>query len=317
MIHDDNLDKGHYKGHENSDTNKAENADLSSVDSQAVKVESSEDYHKSANTKVEKIITALYMVSDYLEAEEPIRKKLRTLSIELLSDVRILPLILPGELHFSVVDINQKVYEILSFLEIGMTVGFISNMNFNILQKEFTSFTRSLDQRLQHVNKSYGIEGDVFENQKTANFMFPDDLFSSTPDSLLPEINRENVTPSLPPTIATGNQKTELPEHIAASKKNTTVSHDIQKDTEQKNTPSVGPKRTRALDIGLKIERRNKILKFIKLKREATITDISKIVIDCSQKTIQRELLSLVKDGVLKKIGEKRWSKYVFIKDIT
>jgi len=30
----------------------------------------------------------------------------------------------------------------------------------------------------------------------------------------------------------------------------------------------------------------------------------------CGEKTLQRELVSMVGDGVLKKSGEKRWSRY-------
>ena len=64
----------------------------------------------------------------------------------------------------------------------------------------------------------------------------------------------------------------------------------------------------------LKKERREIIIKIIKEKNTATITDIknsaSGVLISCGEKTLQRELISMVSDGVLKKVGEKRWSKY-------
>ena len=41
-----------------------------------------------------------------------------------------------------------------------------------------------------------------------------------------------------------------------------------------------------------------------------TIKDFAKNIKDCSDKTIQRELISMVTSGVLKKEGERRWSKY-------
>ena len=52
------------------------------------------------------------------------------------------------------------------------------------------------------------------------------------------------------------------------------------------------------------------ILDIIKSKKEVMIKDISSHIKDCSEKTIQRELLAMVDAGVLKKLGEKRWSKY-------
>ena len=59
-----------------------------------------------------------------------------------------------------------------------------------------------------------------------------------------------------------------------------------------------------------KNERSNIILSLIKDKREVSIKDISITLTDCSEKTIQRELNTLVSKGQIKKTGSKRWSKY-------
>ena len=71
----------------------------------------------------------------------------------------------------------------------------------------------------------------------------------------------------------------------------------------------------------LKNKRREEIILAIKDKIKdkvnfdgATISDIKSIghgvLTLCGEKTLQRELVSMVSDGVLKKTGEKRWSKY-------
>jgi predicted HTH transcriptional regulator len=62
-----------------------------------------------------------------------------------------------------------------------------------------------------------------------------------------------------------------------------------------------------------KTNRQNIILGLLKKKKELTIKDISHVIKDCSEKTIQRELLTLISAGVLKKIGERRWSKYSMV----
>ncbi len=49
---------------------------------------------------------------------------------------------------------------------------------------------------------------------------------------------------------------------------------------------------------------------FKKQGRPLTIKDLTLYVKDCSEKTIQRELVSMVLEGVLKKEGERRWSRY-------
>ena len=59
--------------------------------------------------------------------------------------------------------------------------------------------------------------------------------------------------------------------------------------------------------------RQNIILGLLKKKKELTIKDISEVIKDCSEKTIQRELISFISAGVLKRTGERRWSKYSLV----
>lgn len=56
--------------------------------------------------------------------------------------------------------------------------------------------------------------------------------------------------------------------------------------------------------------RQNIIVNLLKKKGDLTIRDMSQVIRDCSEKTIQRELISLISMGVVKKEGERRWSKY-------
>lgn len=56
--------------------------------------------------------------------------------------------------------------------------------------------------------------------------------------------------------------------------------------------------------------RRATILDVLKDGKEMAIKDIASFVVGCSEKTVQRELAALVSDGILKKEGEKRWSRY-------
>jgi predicted HTH transcriptional regulator len=59
-----------------------------------------------------------------------------------------------------------------------------------------------------------------------------------------------------------------------------------------------------------KDQRKNTILSFIKGHNNSSIKDIVPNIIGCSEKTIQRELIELIKEGKIKKTGERRWSKY-------
>lgn len=60
-------------------------------------------------------------------------------------------------------------------------------------------------------------------------------------------------------------------------------------------------------------ERRSMIVSIIKDKKRVTVKDISNTVSDCSEKTIQRELIAMMREGVLKKEGERRWSTYSLV----
>lgn len=52
------------------------------------------------------------------------------------------------------------------------------------------------------------------------------------------------------------------------------------------------------------------ILETVRKNKGISIKDISSVVRDCSEKTIQRELGGLIDQGLVKKVGERRWSIY-------
>lgn len=60
-------------------------------------------------------------------------------------------------------------------------------------------------------------------------------------------------------------------------------------------------------------DRRTRILTILGAKGEATIKDISEIITDVSEKTIQRELNAMIEEMAVKRQGERRWSKYSLV----
>lgn len=57
-------------------------------------------------------------------------------------------------------------------------------------------------------------------------------------------------------------------------------------------------------------DRADRIKTVLEAKPQATIKDIAKVITDVSEKTIQRELNSLIAKGQVIREGERRWSKY-------
>lgn len=56
--------------------------------------------------------------------------------------------------------------------------------------------------------------------------------------------------------------------------------------------------------------RKHTILEFIKGHDNASIKDIVPNIRGCSEKTVQRELIELINEGKVKRMGERRWSRY-------
>lgn len=90
----------------------------------------------------------------------------------------------------------------------------------------------------------------------------------------------------------------------------------------QKETP-VAPKEKPTIykgqDKGQKSEtvsrtsRKDAITSVLKSKGPSSIKDISGVIRDVSEKTIQRELQTLVEEGSVSKKGERRWTIYTFV----
>lgn len=59
--------------------------------------------------------------------------------------------------------------------------------------------------------------------------------------------------------------------------------------------------------------RRELIMDFIKRHDGSSIKDISPNIRGCSEKTVQREIIELIKSGLVRKEGERRWSRYYAI----
>ncbi|PIT90927.1 hypothetical protein COU17_03140 [Candidatus Kaiserbacteria bacterium CG10_big_fil_rev_8_21_14_0_10_49_17] len=57
-------------------------------------------------------------------------------------------------------------------------------------------------------------------------------------------------------------------------------------------------------------ERRNAVFRLLKDKPRITVKDALSVIPGCSSKTVQRELVAMVADGLLHKEGERRWSTY-------
>ena len=218
-------------------------------------------------TKTNKLITALYMVTDILDKDEPLKGKLRTLGTEIISDI-----------HTAPVNALGRIYQIMSFLDIAVALNIISEMNTGILKKEFSELEQSIKESNNHAETS------VSTMNKQINLS---DFFKA--EVSLPKIspNRQRLGVQKGSTLMKALSRVEMSDNNMSDRKS-----DVEFGV-------------------LKKQRREEIMAIIKNSiNGATITDIKNKatgpLISCGEKTLQRELISMVKDNVLNKTGEKR-----------
>ncbi len=242
-------------------------------------------------TRTQKLITALYMVTDCLEDGEPIKFRLRTLGVGLISDILTLRADRAISKTFRFENIKSHLDELTALIEIVGTVGLVSGMNSTILAKEFLGLKLAINE-WEELNKKSNFQDPIFGSDGISNTTLSESYFE---------------TPLRPLGTSSYEREETMHKGHVLYKKEAIVKGHLGK---LGAGPDTNDKKNSKTDIALKINRRNNILSLIKDRKEVTIKDISHVVSDCSEKTIQRELISLVSLGVLKKKGNKRWSRY-------
>lgn len=232
-------------------------------------------------SKTNKLLTALYMVTEIIDKNEPIRNKLRALATDLLSDTLATQF---NSRTNVLMDINKKITEIMSFMDIASTIGMISPMNNRILKNEFILLKKSLNLEENSVWLEEFLNEDVSIGQDTLSDRSSIRIGVQKGEGLLSALRKID--------------KNNMSDKKISNKLNT----ENKKDSFDK----------------LKLERRYEIMSVIKhYPNGATISDIRSkgqgILKEIGEKTLQRELVAMTIDGVLKKEGQKRWSRYSII----
>ncbi len=233
--------------------------------------------------KTEKIATALYMVTDFLSDTEPLKNELRSCALSLISRSQILGTRFAEPRLTLPEDLIRKAEETITYITLGKTIGILSEMNAAILSSEIGKVCTD-------VEKMYGqsISKDI------TRFAYSGVVLS--------EKNFEI-------------DKSEKPQQVGELHKGHVLYNGQEENTNglsqtKNNGVSVMSPIYKKVSIGIKIARRNDVLNVVKNKGTVSIKDIKFVLKDTNEKTIQRELLTLVKEGVLIKKGEKRWSTY-------
>lgn len=249
--------------------------------------------------RTEKVTTALYMVTDLFLENEPLRLNLRTRAMALLGKIAQVDNMRPTEKHVLFEECQNILREIISNIRISATLGMISEMNTAIILREYTSLNEEIRQ-FQRENKESYFSSSMYTRKVLSDFTVKENINIETILSGQAVEKPSQGEFSYKGQIHKG-QNVVNPESKIVKQGDVP----FKQNSEKPVVTSLGKK-----DIGLKINRRSNILMIIKDKGEVNIKSISELIKDCSEKTIQRELNGMVGEGVLKRTGDKRWSKY-------
>jgi hypothetical protein len=232
--------------------------------------------------KSEKITSALYLVSGLLTDSEPLKWELREKAVLLLNATLSLNGVEPIDKGVHIQTLFSTAIETNALLGIALVGGLISEMNHNILVREIDAVATLVKDRLT-------------EDTNRAGYVLSDSFFKTEEISQNNSLSTNQSTSTS--TENSGNQSTGT---FTSSTKNVLDKASGNKAIKD-SIPHIKDK---------KESRQDSILNLLKKDSGLTIKDFAKVVVGCSEKTIQRELLELVEKGIIKKEGERRWSTY-------
>ena len=220
--------------------------------------------------KTLKISQVLYLITDYFEPVEPLRISIR-LNANTLSQNATSFLKNDQKDKREVAHILSATFlETLSLLQTAIVINLLSDMNNKILSNEINHILETID---SHKERGVQLSREFIEMMTLEEHKRQSPIYKGQ-ESVL------NIKDKIEPVLNT----------LISPKKLDKGAKIVQKENK---------------DIRL-----SKILALFKPGSEHMIKDITNHMKDVSEKTIQRELLLLIDQGKLKKIGKKRWSKY-------
>lgn len=223
------------------------------------------------------IVSALYIVSNILPSDEPLQKEIRKASLSLLSLTNDVTIGRGDSYDRKSNEIGTVIRKIIAYLEVGVTLFLVSEMNFRVLRLELMALGGSYESRRGGlIDLESILKGEIEEKPlKTMEISkgHIKDIINKSPEPIAINVLNKQLSPS-------------FGQNINLKDKSTATS-----------------------------DRKILIIKALQNKPSETITDIKTKFPDVSFKTIQRDLQTLIDEGKIERIGERRWSVYR-LKDI-
>jgi hypothetical protein len=269
---------------------------LASKDSDTSLYISKDKNFSFTHQKVKKLAAAVYMITNFFADQEPLKWSLRALSTELLKRNIATKDTVFGYTEHAQEKIRETILETVSLLEVGSFAGLVSPMNVTILKKEFNELLEKMNAISASSQKNSALSTEQFFFVEEPKKDAPAQPFNQMQDPSYGQHLRKPMKDNSP--VLYPDSKNDTP---------------IQRHEEDSQSPERATLKDYSPVAVKKNKRQSTIINLIKRKREIMIKDVVGLISDCSEKTIQRELLALVDEGVLRKEGERRWTKYSLV----
>lgn len=279
--------------------------------------------------KSQKIVTAIYMITDLVPEGDPLVQQLRSHAVGVMNKLYSLTALPQAQRVQELSETSTLIYGLSSYLQVLHNSAKVSTMNYNLIAHELATLQDTINVLL---TKNLPYDRQQRSSQLINEFSFSDDFFQTSSDtprssSIVKDSNRftqrtvkddsKNEDESVKDTVEDLLKDKSVP--VKSEAGNTENSSSSKKSFEAKKvTSSYQPKATTSTSKGqsssktkaTKELRQENILKILKQKKDAKITDITSLITDCGSKTIQRDLTDLVDQGLVTKEGDRRWSVY-------
>ncbi len=230
--------------------------------------------------KTERIAYGVYMLSKFVPDHDPLLSDIKKTAHDLLETTSKFV----STTGVAQVDID-KAHTLLQYMSSLLTLAFISSYisasNIEIIKSEINYLHKHIE------------ELSTQSASESGQMQFKSDLFV---------INQPKAHKPIEEKVSFIKDK-EV--HVPVS---TSIKMSFKKPLQSQIKPKSVP-----MPVESKDDREKRVLDVIRDKGIVSIKDISTVIFDVSEKTIQRTLQLLIDKGQIKKEGERRWAKYQLI----
>ena len=235
------------------------------------------DIYSYVTDRIQKLTAALYRVTDLLSDKEPLKWTLRDKALNLYDD---LVSIRNTKDKDGLLDNSLKNFmQIIASLELVSAGVCVSSLNFEILKREYSFLKNFVEEKKTDIAYDSKILSELEKLGSLASSWKPNFQAGRNPMSFEKLAARKNLP-----------EKSQV--YPASGEANPAYG--------EAGTPEIDPQ-----------SRKGKVLDFLKNGPAKSVNEIAVIFNgETSEKSIQRDLLDLVKIGKISAIGDKRWRKY-------